>query len=311
MPSSDEGKAKAVLDWCASVVGPCKVVSGDMRFHGRAMVWRLQATSGRYYAKIHHEKSSWETEVHGYEQWAPAFGSFVPQLLAVHEEEPLALLVSELPGEVMEKVKLPASKERMAWRDAGSMLINLHNFAVGSCFGRCGRDGVCLGPPVSDATAYVLAELESWLERGKRSDYLTNDELTTVRAAQDLVPAFAGEPPVPCHRDYNPANWLVTSDGVWAGTIDFEFAYWDVRVAEFSRYPGWEWIHRADLLDAFFEGYGRALTPKEEQQLMVGRVCYALGAIVWGCENSFHGFAAEGRHALKHLAALLKAGVRG
>ena len=78
--------------------------------------------------------------------------------------------------------------------------------------------------------------------------------------------AFAGERPVPCHRDYGPANWLVTDDGVWAGVIDFEFAYWDVRVADFSRYPDWEWIHRPNLLDAFFDGYGRRLTPKEEQQ---------------------------------------------
>ena len=95
---------KDILDWCTSVVGPCEVVSGDMRFHGRTTVCQLQTSSGHCYVKIYRQKDSWETEVHGYEQWALAFGSSVPRLLAVYEGEPLALLVSELPGKIMEKV---------------------------------------------------------------------------------------------------------------------------------------------------------------------------------------------------------------
>ena len=78
-----------------------------------------------------------------------------------------------------------------------------------------------------------------------------------------------------------------------------------MRVADFSRYPDWEWIDRPDLLEAFFEGYGRSLTPLEEQQRLVAYTQYALGAIVWGCEHSFHGFAEEGRQALKRLTTLL------
>jgi hypothetical protein len=77
-----------------------------------------------------------------------------------------------------------------------------------------------------------------------------------------------------------------------------------VRVTEFSRYPDWEWIHRPDLVEALLEGYGRSLTPTEEQQCLVARAQYALGAITWGMEEAYYGFVAEGRQALKHLASL-------
>ena len=148
-------------------------------------------------------------------------------------------------------------------------------------------------------------ELKRQANEGVRSGYLSEEELAVVHTVKGLVSAFSGEPPVPCHRDYSPANWLVTADGVWAGVIDFEFAQLDVRVTDFSRYPNWEWIRRLELLVAFFDGYGRSLTPKEEQQQLVTRTSYALGTISWGREHSYDGFVEEGRQALRHVAGLL------
>ena len=54
---------KDILNWCTSVVGPCEIVSGDLRFHGRTTVCRVQTTSGHCYVKIHRQRDSWETEV--------------------------------------------------------------------------------------------------------------------------------------------------------------------------------------------------------------------------------------------------------
>ena len=289
------------MEWCSSVVGPCEIVSGDQRFHDRSSVFRLRSPSGCCYLKVHGQRAAWEREVHGYEQWARAFGVHAPRLLALHEDEPLALLIGELPGEVMDDAQLPAGVEETAWHAAGRALAGLHSLAEGDCFGPCGRDGACVGEPIRDATEYVLAELDRQADEGARAGYLSDGELAVVRAAQGLATAFAGERPVPCHRDYGPANWLVTPDGAWAGVIDFEFAYWDVQVADFSRYPNWEWIDRPELLDAFFDGYGRSLTPKEEQQLLVARTQYAVGAISWGREHSYHGFEEEGRRALRFI----------
>ena len=301
------GAPGLVLEWCATVLGPCEVASDRSRAHPgeRAVACRLRMPSGYCYVKTYRDPSHWHSEAHAYEQWAPAFGGLAPRLLAVRDEEPLALVIGELPGRVLEEVRLAASQEREVWCAAGRALVALHDLAVGEYFGPSRRDGTSAGALIHDAREYVSADLEGWLERGARAGCLSADERAIVHAAHSLVPAFAGEPPVPCHRDYCPANWLVTGDGVLAGVIDWEFARWDVRVADLTRYPDWDWIGRPDRVEAFLDGYGRSFTPQEEQQRLVAHVQYALSAIVWGRENSYHGFAEEGQRALQRLGVLL------
>ncbi len=295
----------SLIAWCAAIVGPCEVAAGDDRFHGRTSVTRLRSPSGVCYLKVYGERSFWEQEAHAYERWAPVFGAHAPRLLGVREQEPPALLVGELPGALLDEVTLPADRERQVWRAAGRALVDLHTFAVGDCFGPCRRDGSCVGMAPDDAVAYVGDELARHAEAGRLAGYLDDETMRVIRAAMDLVPAFEGESPVPCHRDYGPANWLVTGAGAWSGVIDFEFAWWDVRVADFTRYPNWEWIHRPDLIAAFFEGYGRSLTPREEAQVLVGHVRYALGAIHWGHEHAYDGYVAEAHEALRHVSERL------
>jgi Ser/Thr protein kinase RdoA (MazF antagonist) len=139
------------------------------------------------------------------------------------------------------------------------------------------------------------------VEHAAAAGYLSAPEINVLQAAQELIPAFDGERPVPCHRDYCAANWLYQPDGSWAGIIDFEFAAWDVRAADFTRDPQWCWVRRPDLMEAFYEGYGRTFTAREEQQILFGHAEYALGAVVWGRENDFYGFEREGREALAYL----------
>jgi Ser/Thr protein kinase RdoA (MazF antagonist) len=254
---------------------------------------------------MHRDPEHWQNEVHAYERWAPAFGEHAPRLIAVREQEPLALLIRELPGELMEHAQLTIPQQRAAWRSAGQALAAFHVCAQGEFFGPVRRDGRCAGMRIQDAAAYLTAEMDDWLQRGARGNYLNGGELAVLDDARSLLPAFAGEQPIPCHRDYSPANWLVTESGAWAGVIDFEFAFWDVRAADFTRYPGWEWIDRPDLIDAFFTGYGRAFTAREEKQRLFSHALYALGAIVWGEENGYLVFAGEGRRALRQIAGLL------
>lgn len=296
-----------VLSWCEGLFGPCHVLSGDVRFHGRTAVLAVQAGEARYYIKIYREALDWEVEAHGYTHWAAAFEDHAPRLVAVREENPLALVVSALPGRPMAETRLTLDQERAVWRTAGQALAQLHEWARGTFFGPCRRDGrPVMVPTIDDAPTYVLADLEHWVERGRCAGCLTREELALVEAARPLADSFAGEPPIPCHRDYGPANWLIAEDGTWAGVIDFEFSRWDVRIADFTRYPDWEWLRRPDLIQAFFEGYGRPLTAQEEAQCLFGHVQYAIGAIVWGYENHFHGFEAEGHEALRHLASQLR-----
>ena len=295
----------AILSWCKSVVGPCAIVTKDARFHNRSSVFRLQAQEKSFYLKIHQLASFWEAEVHGYEQWAAAFVNFAPRLIAVHEQEPMAILCSEIPGSKMVDMQLNPRQEMEAWRSAGQALLGLHEYARGAFFGPCRRDGSSSNEPVFDPVSYLAGEFKRLCESGWRAGLLSERESTIILAVQGRLDVFENERPVPCHRDYGPDNWLVTPNGTWSGLLDFEFSHWDVRVTDFSRYPNWEWIHRPELLEAFFEGYGRKLNFREQEQCLVSRTLYALGAVVWGNENAFYGFEAEGREALEFIGNLL------
>ncbi len=291
-----------VLRWCEGVLGAVDVIADHTRAHPglRAGVRRLRAATGEYCVKTHHDPAHWASEAHGYEQWVHVFGAHAPRLIAVRDEAPLALIVSALPGRVLEDQMLSPERECAVWRAAGAALARLHAIN-GEAFGPCRRDGVCSGVPMNDACAYVSAEFDGWLERGARMNCLDADELAIVRRVREWIPAFAGERPTACHRDYCPANWLVTDAGDWSGVIDFEFAYWDVRAADVSRHPQWEWIGRPDLEEAFDAGYATVRRPVDAEQRTVARACYALAAIVWGRESGYRGFEREGRVALKHV----------
>jgi Ser/Thr protein kinase RdoA (MazF antagonist) len=300
-----EDPFREVLAWCDAVVGPCEPVDTDVRFHGRTSVLKLRTTSGLCYLKVHRERATWDPEVHAYENWVQAFGDKAPRLLAVREEEPLALLIAELPGETMADRPIPEARLLRAWHDAGRAVARLHGRAVGEGFGPCRRDGTTAGPPVRDAVEYVSSRLAADAERVERAGFLDTAETSVVRGAQKLVGAYAGERPVPCHRDYGPDNWLIDAADRFIGVIDFEMSAWDARVADFSRYPRWEWMLRPDLVGAFFDGYGRTLTTAEQEQLLVAHVQYALSAIQWGHEHEYHGFVREGHDALATLGKQL------
>jgi aminoglycoside phosphotransferase len=305
VPQTEKDEA---LDWCTSILGPIEVLSDRSKAHGdhESSTCRLHAPIGFCYLKVHQSRSHWNNEVHAYERWACSFGDFAPRLIAVRDKEPLAVIISELPGQIVENTQLPPSQERAVWRAAGAALVALHDLETGECFGPCLRDGTCAEEFALNARQHVSKRFTSQMERAIHAGYINEDELATLHAAYDLIPAFGDERPIPCHRDYCAANWLVSEEGTWAGVIDFEFAYWDVRVADFSRDPNWSWIRRPDLVDAFLEGYGRSLTHTEEQQLLVAHAEYALDAILWGHDYSFYGFEQEGRESLAHLASLLK-----
>jgi len=296
-----------LLAWCASEFGSVTEASDHSKSHpGKPSgTHRLRIDSGYCYLKTHRGPAYWEAEVHAYDQWASVFGDSAPRLLAVREEEPRAIVISELAGECLDRVELSAPQERTVWRAAGEALAGLHDLAVGNFLGSCLRDGSPAGEPIREVEQHISTELQEDADRGVRMGYLSDAEAGVVRASLALVPSFAGELPVPCHRDYCPANWLVTCDGAWAGVIDFEFSQWGVRAIDFARYPDWDWMSRPDLADAFLDGYGRSFTPEEEQQRLVAHVQYAVTAVVWGSDKSYHGFAEDGRKALRHLAKLL------
>ncbi len=290
------------LAWCRSVLGPCERLGDDERIHGRASVLGVQTPTERFYAKFYTDPSDWVREVHGYEQWAQGFGCATPHLVAVSSSDPLAILVTALPGTTARDADLGFAARLDVWRHAGQALLPFHAQAQGEFFGPCRRDGSPEGEYVTDGADYVEREFVRLEREAAEAGLLNGDEAALVVKARRRVSVFADEPPVPCHRDYGPDNWLVLPQQGLTGVIDFEFSAWDVRAVEFSRYPHWEWIDQPSLVDALLSGYGWQHPPAHwPAQLGVLRVQYALGAVVWGTANSFFGFAAEGHRALALL----------
>jgi aminoglycoside phosphotransferase len=304
LPESELEKA---LAWCTAVLGPVEVLSNASkadRGH-ESVICRLHDSNGFCYLKVHRNLARWQNEVHAYERWGGVFGDSAPRILAVHDD-PLSLIINELPGQIMEGMQLPSSQERAVWVAAGAALAVLHNLANGEGFGPCLRDGTLAEAFPTDAREYMVGRFSQHLERAVQAGLIRNDELAILRVAYALIPAFEGERPVPCHRDYCTANWLINEAGTWAGVIDFEKSHWDLRAVDFNRDPDWCWIRRPDLFAAFLEGYGRPFTPAEKQQLLVAHMLYALDAILWGHEGAFYGFEREGHESLVHLASLLR-----
>lgn len=305
MNAADESFG-GLLDWCAQVLGPVRILSDDTRAHpgDRSGTYRLASADGVYFLKVHADPAGWHNEVHAYGHWAAAFGERTPRLLAVRKQPPLALIISELPGRILDGVELSPAEERAVWAEAGAALAGLHRCPAGAFFGPALADGASAHEVESDPQRYLTGEFEKWLAQGVDRGWLSRDERRTIAQARGLLDAFAGERPTACHRDYGPANWLV-HEGCWSGVIDYEFAHWDVRVADFTRYPNWEWMTRPDLIAAFDDGYGESDSPTLTAQKLVGHALYALAAVVWGEANAYFGFAAEGRVALARLRATL------
>jgi hypothetical protein len=69
---------------------------------------------------------------------------------------------------------------------------------------------------------------------------------------------------VPCHLDFQPRNWLVNTCGDLS-LVDFEHARVDLPVRDLVRLRFRIWPDRPALREAFLTGYGRPLTPDEDQ----------------------------------------------
>ncbi len=126
-----------------------------------------------------------------------------PSLLAP-DDTPEANLV-QLGGaghSVRRHLYAACSQHRIPHLAAGAALAALHELGTGEGFGPCRRDGTCAEAWPGDARDYTAAKLRGQIERAVQGRYIHDDERATLEAACGLIAAFAGERPVPCHRDY-------------------------------------------------------------------------------------------------------------
>ncbi|MFI7245259.1 phosphotransferase family protein [Streptomyces qinglanensis] len=106
---------------------------------------------------------------------------------------------------------------------------------------------------------------------------------------------------VPTHGDLQLRNLLLDEDGSLA-VIDFERSEPGPAIRDIVRLCD-AWTGRPDLYDAFFAGYGRKLTPAEEERLAVETALDALSGIQYGAAQGDPEVLERGRRTLARLRA--------
>ena len=103
----------------------------------------------------------------------------------------------------------------------------------------------------------------------------------SARLREPARPSRPTVPAVASHGDFQPRNWLWDTASGRLGIIDWERAEPAEAIGDLVRLEYGPWDGRPDLREQFFEGYGRALTPEEDETLF----CYvgldALSGLRW------------------------------
>lgn len=257
--------------------------------HGVCRVWAGSlATGGSFFLKVHSQERKFLQERLAYTEWTPRIPSATPCLLASSREHRALLMTCER-GQLASTPRLAETELLAADRQAGAFLRALHDLPVTDC------DPIPL--PVA-----LRQRLVSWCERARGC--LEHETLDWVRRTFDPERWFAGQRRVPCHRDFQPRNWLVDSTAGSSPTvrfIDFEHAGLDTRWVDFLKLWDGPWLEHPDRERAFFRGYGSELDTEDRTRLTQLALLHGVATTAWGREHGDSVYEAHGRAILARL----------
>lgn len=291
-----------VAEWTEGLLGTFQIALRFAHDHGYSQLWRLEAEEGRFYwLKCHQYPGKWAGEVHALTRWTQALGLDAPEVRGFRTD-PLAVVLSEVPGIAAGTVELEQRAEERLWSEAGAYLARLHTME-NEWLGAANPDGTPQGKMIGDPAGFVRSSIENRLEQGRDQGLFDAAEQEFITfGAREWTTALAGEIPRAIHRDYSPRNWMTTEDGTLTGVIDFEHARWDVRAADLNRWWDKEFLNKPHLAHAFFEAYIGALPDARlEAQIKALRLLGAAAGIVWATEVGDAPYAQQNREALHRL----------
>lgn len=284
----------ALAAFAATQLGAIREVQDLAWDHGESAVWALTTPQRRAVLKVHRQGRKFSNERGAYTEWLPRLrprleaGTNVPDLLAVHDAYPRALLLSLAAGRLLQDLRPSPGLEAEVHERAGRFLRSLHDLELVDA------------DPVPLADAYAM-RLAAWVPRG--AGIISDDVTEAVSSAMAVVlPFLVDQVRVPCHRDFTPRNWLVATGTLTI--IDFEHSQPDLYLADLVRLWVGVWRHRPDLRSSFLKGYGRQLTSQEEAVMRGLAAFWAYTTVVWAREHGDEEFERTGWDTLSWLGLM-------
>lgn len=295
--SPDNPGNSPLVELATKIIGSGLQITDRSRQFGRkSITWQIDSAGGSgFYLKQNEHRKHFEVEALTLREWAPKLPTAelwsAPSAVAI-DDDLGALIMTRIPGEPLDSTETTLAERTEMFRLAGKLAALIHTLEV---------DASKAGPPRSydrDLLAFFLEKAEPY------TDPKTLEWIEDACGAKD---AYEGLAFVPTHSDFAPRNWLVDRSGeqIALGLIDWERArpgYW---LEDMQRVAQDDWLKEPELRTAFFEGYGRFPTEREERQLNLIVLMNATGTISWAAEHGDTEFAAFGHNTIERMKGVL------
>ncbi|WP_244330208.1 phosphotransferase enzyme family protein [Streptomyces prasinus] len=196
-----------------------------------------------------------------------------------------AVVITAVPGQPLHGLAHPPEQQQHLFHQIGALAAAIHRSAAGPF-------------PTAEGVP-ALAKVERHLEAAR--PYLNPGDEKFIRST---VARAEGVPPldrVPTHGDFQLRNLLLDQDGSLA-VIDFERSEPGPAIRDLVRLAD-AWATQPRLCDAFMAGYGRELTPAEEERFVIDSALDALSGIQYGTTHSDAETQDRGHRTLARLRA--------
>ncbi|MEU8543885.1 phosphotransferase [Streptomyces sp. NPDC048717] len=273
---------RRVREFAETVVGRVSVWTDVSGARTGSRVWHARGTEGgEWFVKVHRSDRFHAREVTAYRTWVPTLGAAVPRLVAA-DAGLRAVVLTAVRGRSLHGAVHPPGQQRQIFRHIGRLAASIHRSA----------------PPRPGAGTLWLGKLERHLD-GARAHLVAGDE-EFIRAITGTAAALPAPEAVPTHGDFQLRNlrWDESADILYV--IDFERSEEGPALRDFVRLSD-AWHGRPDLFQAVMDGYGRPLTPEEENQLTVLSVLDAVSGISYGAAHGDPELVERGLRTLARL----------
>ncbi|MGI5262396.1 phosphotransferase [Streptomyces angustmyceticus] len=250
-----------------------------------SQVWRAHgAEGGVWFVKVHPSDRFHRREVDAYRDWVPGLGTAAPRLVAA-EHTLRAVVITMVPGRSLRGAVHPPAEQLLIFRRIGQLAAAIHRSAP--------SHPAPARPPLLGKWERHLAAAGSHLAPG-------DEEFLRAMAAN--AADASGLESVPTHGDFQLRNlrWDEATGSLYV--IDFERSEQGPAVRDFVRLSD-AWGGRPDLFAAVMDGYGRQLTPAEEEHLAVLSMLDAVSGIQYGAAHEDPELVERGRRTLARLRA--------